>query len=313
LCGAEFVTGVNDKIHQSQMAGIRTHLFTKTAKIRRRMTPPGAVFGVLAMFGTICPPGCHAQSAIERPQFEVASLKPNASGAAGFSIVPQPGGGLRANNIHLLRLIAVAYSVTDFQIFSSIKWLESDRYDLDAKSSGPAPLPQLRLMLQSLLDERFKLKIHRETRELPIYSLIPAKGGAAAPAGLVETADGDCSAANTAQAALPNGTTCGVVNIGRGWIRGQRGHISQLADRLSTLLDRTVVDKTGLAGNYNITLTWTPEPEPVRQPGDVQPANVPIGPSIFSSLEQQLGLKLVSGKGPVEVIVVDSAEKVTGN
>src|ERR1700722_2359112 len=109
------------------------------------------------------------------PEFEVASLKPNTSGFPGFSIVPLPGGKLNANNISLKRLIAVAYSVTDFQIFGNVPWLESDRYDMEAKAAGPAALPQLRLMLRTLLADRFKLKFHRETRELRIYSLVPAK------------------------------------------------------------------------------------------------------------------------------------------
>src|SRR5580704_18792129 len=102
------------------------------------------------------------------PEFEVALLKPNTSGLPGFSIVPLPGGKLNATNISLKRLIAVAYSITDFQIFGNVPWLESERYDMAARAPGPAGLPQLRLMLQPLLAERFKLKFHRETREMRI-------------------------------------------------------------------------------------------------------------------------------------------------
>jgi uncharacterized protein (TIGR03435 family) len=112
---------------------------------------------------------------------------------------------------------------------------------------------------------------------------------------------------------LPNGTPCGVVNLGRGSIKGQRGRISQLADRLSTLLERTVVDKTGLTGIYNITATWIPDPDLERQLADAKSASDPCGPSLFGALQQQLGLKLVPGKGPVEVMVVDSAEKAAAN
>jgi uncharacterized protein (TIGR03435 family) len=86
-----------------------------------------------------------------------------------------PAEKLSARNIPLKRLIAVAYSATDFQIFGNIGWLESQGFDMEAEASGPADLNQLRVMLQSLLDERFKLKFHRETRELPIYSLVLAK------------------------------------------------------------------------------------------------------------------------------------------
>ena len=96
---------------------------------------------------------------------------------------------------------------------------------MDAKAPGPAALPQLRLMLRSLLEERFHLKIHRETKELAIFSLTPAKPGEPGGPGLTATPDGDCSAAATDQAPLANGTPCGVVNLGRGRINGQRGRI----------------------------------------------------------------------------------------
>jgi uncharacterized protein (TIGR03435 family) len=176
----------------------------------------------------------------------VSQTKP--TGFPGFSLIPLPGGKLNADNISLERLIAVAYSVTDFQIFGNIPWLESDRYDMEARAAGPASLPQLRLMLRTLLADRFKLKFHREARELRIYSLTPAKTGLSGGPGLVEIPNGECSSESTSQPALPNGTPRGVVNMGPGRINGQRGRISQLADRLSTLLSVTVVDKTGLQG-----------------------------------------------------------------
>ncbi len=247
-------------------------------------------------------------------EFEVASLKPDASGRAAFSIIPMPGGKLNATNISLKRLIAVAYSVTDFQIFGNVSWLESDRWDMEAKAAGPAALPQLRLMLRTLLTDRFKLKFHRETRDLRIHSLMPAKPESPGGPGLVEAPNGECSSEVTQQKALPNGTPCGVVNLGPGRISGQRGRISQLADRLSTLLSVTVVDKTGLQGFYNITMTWTPDPDMERLlTGDRPVVNDDSGPGLFAAIQRQLGLKLVPGKGPVEVIVVDSAEKATVN
>jgi uncharacterized protein (TIGR03435 family) len=249
-----------------------------------------------------------------RPEFEVASLKPNSSGAPGFGITVVPGGGLRARNIHLKRLIAVAYNVTDNQIFGNISWLESQRYDLDAKAEGPAALPQIRLMLQSMLADRFKLKVHTEPREMSTYSLLPAKAAAGGP-GLTEAPEGDCAATTSPQAPLANGTTCGVVNINprEGWIRGHRARISQLADRLTSLLNRTVVDKTGLTGIYDINLTWAPDPTL----GAPSPTDAPVSessaPPFFAAVQQQLGLKLASTKGPVDVIVIDSAEKATAN
>jgi uncharacterized protein (TIGR03435 family) len=252
-------------------------------------------------------------SAQAPPEFEVASLKPNTSGGRGFSIVPLPGGKLNATNITLKRLIAVAYSVTDFQIFGNVPWLESDRYDMEARAPGPAPLPQLRLMPRTLLEDRFKLTYHRETREMKIYSLTQVKPGTFGP-GLVEIPNGECSAESTQQPALANGTPCDVVNMGAGRINGQRGRMSQLCDRLSTLLAVTVVDKTGLQGNYNISMTWAPDPDLEHTLiGDHPPASDVPGPSVFTAVQEQLGLKLVAGKGPVEAIVIDSVEKASGN
>jgi uncharacterized protein (TIGR03435 family) len=236
-----------------------------------------------------------------RPEFEVASLKPNESGRPGFSIGVLPGGGLRAVNIHLKRLIAVAYAVTDFQIAGNVSWLESQRYDLDAKSPGPAALPQLRLMLQSLLEERFQLKIHHEQREMAVFTLSVGKSGAK----VIEAAEGDCSVAVSPQAAV-KGTPCGVANIGPGWIRSNRARMSQVADRLSSLLGRTVVDRTGLTGLYNVTLTWTPDLDP-------QPNVDASGDSLFTAIQKQLGLKLESAKAPVDVVVIDAAEKASAN
>src|SRR5215472_8926700 len=159
------------------------------------------------------------------------------------------------------------------------------------------------MMTQSLLDERFKLKFHRESRELSIYSLTLVKSGAKGP-GLVDAPTEPCPP--------PTAPTvrCGTVSTYFGRIIGERGRISQLADRLSTMLGRTVVDKTGLTESYDIDLRFAPDPGLQLPPG---PPGEPSGASIFTAIQEQLGLKLQAGKGPVEVIVVDSAEKPEGN
>ena len=205
--------------------------------------------------------------------------------------------------------------MTDFQILGDSKLLEREKYDLTAKAAHPTDLPQLRLMLQSLLEERFKLKFHRETRDLPVYSLVVARKGPAENSGLVEGPEGDCSVAVTPQDSAPNGKrlpACGNMNVGYGRIFGRRARISQLADRLSTLLGRTVLDKTGLAGIYNVELTFAPDPI-MGEPPQGAPAPDPSSPSIFVAIQQQLGLRLQAGRGPVEVMIVDSAEKLSAN
>jgi uncharacterized protein (TIGR03435 family) len=238
-----------------------------------------------------------------RPEFEVASLKPNPSGNPGFAVRAMPA-GINATNISLKRLIALGYSVTDHQIFGDLPWLETQRFDVEAKAAKLTALPELRLMTQSLLDERFKLKFHREARELPIYSLTLVKGGVKGP-GLADAPNEPCPPPTSAT------VRCGTVSPGLGRIIGERGRISQLADRLSTILGRTVVDKTGLTGVYDIDLRFTPDPGLQQLPAG--PPMDTNGPSLFTAIQEQLGLKLQAGKGPVEVIVVDSAEKPEGN
>lgn len=238
-----------------------------------------------------------------RPEFEVASLKPNASGNPGFAVRAMPA-GIKATNISLKRLIALGYAVTDYQIFGDLPWIETARFDVEAKASKLTALPELRLMTQSMLDERFKLKFHRESRELSIYSLTVVKSGVKGP-GLLDAPNEPCPPPTAAT------IRCGTVSPAAGRIVGERGRMSQLADRLSTMLGRTVVDKTGLTGVYDIDVKFAPDPEIQQLPGG--PPGDPAGPSLFTAMQEQLGLKLQAGKGPVEVIVVDSAEKPEGN
>jgi uncharacterized protein (TIGR03435 family) len=235
-----------------------------------------------------CMPAC-AQ------EFEAASVKPNLSGAPGFGNQALPGGRYEAKNISLRRLIAVAYAVTDHQIFGDIKWLDSDRFDVSAKGSRNVELSELRLMIRALLAERFNLKVHSETRELSRLSLTAVKPGIMGPG--LTAAPGMCG---------PDSGACGTANIGRGRVNAQHAFISQLADRLAGFLGETVIDNTGLPGTWDIKLTWTPDPEPGSGAD-------PTGPSLFTAIQEQLGLKLQSGKGPVPVVVIDSAERPASN
>jgi uncharacterized protein (TIGR03435 family) len=236
----------------------------------------------------LCLPAC-AQ------EFEVASVKPNLSGATNMGNQALPGGRYVATNISLRRLIAVAYAVTDHQIFGDIKWLDSDRFDISAKGSHNVELSELRLMLRALLAERFNLKVHSETRELPRFALTVVKPGVTGPG--LTASPGACG---------PDSGACRTANMGKGRLRAQRAFISQLADRLSTQLGETVVDNTGLTGTWDMVMTWTPDSEP-GAPADL------TGPSLFTAIQEQLGLKLQSGKGPVPVVVIDSADKPASN
>jgi uncharacterized protein (TIGR03435 family) len=235
-----------------------------------------------------------------RPAFEVTSVKPNKSVDRQFGIVPSPGGRVRATNSTLRQLINVAYGVPDFRITGNTGWMNTDRFDIDAKAVGDPPRDQLLLMLQSLLADRFKLEVHRETRELPTYDLLLAKGGP-------KLKEAKCVGQPSPQ------NPCGAFSGSAGHFFARAAKISQLTLFLSTHESRVVVDKTGLTGEYDMDLTWTPVDPPLG-PGDVgQAPPDPNAPSIFTALQEQLGLRAEPSKGPVEILVIDSAEKPTGN
>jgi uncharacterized protein (TIGR03435 family) len=238
--------------------------------------------------------------------FEVASIKPNAENDHRIMIRMQPGGRFTATGITLKQLIGQAFNVRDFQIQGGPGWIDSERYDINAKApegmGERIPPDQLRPMIRSLIEERFKLQTHQESREMPLYALVVGKGGAKLTP-------------STATQAGP-----GMVRMGRGQIDAKKASMTLLTQQLGQQLGRTVVDKTGLTGDYDIVLHWTPEPGhggggPMGGPPspDALPAADTSGPTIFTALQEQLGLRLESQKGPVPIIVIDRAEKPTEN
>jgi uncharacterized protein (TIGR03435 family) len=245
------------------------------------------------------------QPSTPRPAFEVASVKPGDPDNRIWRLGSMPGGRFAANNASLKLLIQMAYDVRSHQISGGPNWLDSAKYDIDAKPDsataippGPASATQMRLMLQSLLEERFKLKLHRELREEPVYELVVAKGGPRMP-----------QATDTLK--QPGQ---GLMRMGRGQLTGTAVAISFLVSTLSQQLGRSVIDKTGLTGQYDFDLKWTPELGEFQFPtGDAGPPPDPSGPSVFTAIQEQLGLKLESNKGPVDVLVIDHAEQPSEN
>jgi bla regulator protein blaR1 len=234
--------------------------------------------------------------------FAAAAIKPNHSSALNSGFRRFTGGGLNAVNISLKSLIAFAYDIPQDRIVGGPRWLDGDRYDILAKPDEESGQPvdrsmrAIRLRTQALLADRFQLALHKDTREMPIFKLVADKGGPkhlAAPAG--ESAD-----------LVSNGhhVTCTSVSMeffAKNFLTGE--------------VHAPVVDQTGIQGVFDFSMDWAPDMVAPRRTADGQPAVAPdpTGPSLFSALREQLGLKLEPGKGPVEVLVVDRAEKASGN
>ena len=248
------------------------------------------------------------------PAFDVASVKPNTSGDGRVLMTPQPGGRLNLVNVPLRLMIRYAYRVQDFQVVGGPDWISTARFDVVAKAEGGNPSQEeLQLMLRSLLADRFKLVVRPDTREMPTYSLVPARADGKTGAQLRKS-DANCGPATAPSAPPAPGQlpSCGSM-LGFGNLKARGSTMAALASALSTFAGRIVVDRTGIMGGYDVELNWTPDqiPRPVGdQPVQVNGVTVdPNGPSLFTALQEQLGLKLESTKGPVDVLVVERAEK----
>jgi len=260
-----------------------------------------------------------AQSAAPRPEFEVASIKLNKSGDLRAMIVPPGGGRFTATNIPFQFLITVAFQIKDFQLIGAPAWVRSERYDIEAKAAGNPGRDEVEKMVQTLLEDRLQFKFHRETKELPIYALVVAKAGKLHPA------EGECPPRPEGPPPLPEPgklptAFCGGFFAFPGHLSGQKVPITQLLNLLSSFTGRNVIDKTNLTGKYDIDLQYTPEQGQFPAlPGGAPPGMPPLpsidpnGPTLFTALQEQLGLKLESQKAPVEMIVIDSIERPSEN
>lgn len=260
--------------------------------------------------------------------FEVASIKPNHSPEDRIAIRFMPG-SFMANGATVKQLISNAYNVRDFQFSGGPSWIGADKYDIDAKEPDGladelAKLPpdqrreKMGLLIQSLLADRFGLKVTHATKELPVYALVVAKNGPKIQA----SKPGDT---------YPNGMKTpdgrvlghgGMMGMEPGQLTGQGIPIQFLAQALAQRVGRTVLDQTGLKGNYDFSLKWTPEQGGPGMMGgppgggpapDSAPPPDPSGPSIFTAVQEQLGLKLEPSKGPVEILIIDHIEKPSEN
>jgi uncharacterized protein (TIGR03435 family) len=233
----------------------------------------------------------------EKPlSFEVASLKVAAPGQQGGIIRPMRGNqSYVATNMPLRQLIRIAYGVSDRQLSGGPDWVNTTTFDMDAKADKPATVDELHLMLRSLLEERFQLKVHRESKEQAVYALTVEKGG---PKMTVH------QPVETDYPPISGG--------GIGPRSARNAAMSYFAFYLSQQLDKWVIDKTGLADRYDFTVQWVPD-RPVRPAGGPEEATPPEGPTIFVALKEQLGLRLDPAKGPVEYLIIDKIDKLKEN
>jgi uncharacterized protein (TIGR03435 family) len=279
----------------------------------RRLLPVTALWMIVTAPLSGQTSGSRAELPAKFHEFEVVSVKPSKSGAAFFRIQFTPD-GVRIENASLLMIIRAAYGLfnsLDDKFLGVPGWAKTERFDVEAKV-GPADvdeykklsMEQRQHMMQAVLADRFALQAHRETKEQPVYLLVIGKNGSK----LAEAKPGEGNEAG------------GSMKRSRDQLEGTGVLMSQVVSALTQTEGRTVIDKTGLAGRYDFTLRWMPDEDgaPMLKAADSgQPANeaVPVssGSSIFTAVQEQLGLRLEAAKGPVECQVVDHVEQPSEN
>ncbi len=246
------------------------------------------------------------QATAPRPSFDVASVRAHdPSNRKNFNnFQAYPDGRFTSDNASLWMLIHYAFQVQPYQIAEVPGWIKSVGYDLNAKPAEVHGFDDIPLMLQGVLEDRFQLKYHWETREQPVYDLVVIK-----PGRLRESIiKGDCPRPFSHPAGIPEDAPCGDLENRLGHTKGYKLTATQFAGSLSWLLSKEVVDKTNLAGSYDVELRWTPESVAIRPDASEQSA-----PDMFTAIQEQLGLKLEPAKGPIRVLVIDHAEKPSDN
>ena len=303
------------------------------------MTVPGARSRVvlLALFAVTVP--VHAG---QTPAFDVASVRRVSSAPFGFpGLMLQPSGRATTPGSSVRQLILTAYGLEDLQLIGDAAWIASDLYAIEARTVEGVTRANVRLMLRALLQERFQLAVHSETRDLPAYTLTLAnrdgrlgkglrRSGAecapiAAPPGVPIPPPPPPGPGPQFTAVLPNdplGPTCGYISF-PGWISGRRITMGHFVQALTALLRRPVVNETTLDGDFDLDVTYTPDSStsgaapassvaaPAPPPGALAPPS--DRPSLFTAIQEDLGLKLDSRRRVVDVLVIDRIERPSEN
>ncbi len=341
------VSGVTGSDLKKRIVRIMTQRIAKRLNFGRKILLAAAGMAAVAVpviVGLVNAPQGRAQSEARNnaplPFFEVASIKPAKSGGGPgmFRIgIEDRGGRFVANGVNVKTLLEIAYHVKESQIENGPSWINSERYDIEAKAGdaetaamqklGPDERGlQVDLMLQSLLADRFKVTIGHETKELPVYVLTVAKNG---PKFHESTAPADPGPPNPEGPPGPPESggrlrerprfRRGIMMNGRGQLNVMDASMDMFINVLSRQLGRVVLDQTGLKARYDFALQWTPEQNegPMMGPGgpgaDSAPPPDTSGPTIFTALQEQLGLKLESKKAPVDTLVIEHVERPSEN
>jgi uncharacterized protein (TIGR03435 family) len=282
----------------------------KTAKGTSAMIRSAAL-SIAMLAGT----GLAAQ---DRMVFEVASVKPNNSGPAAGQSLNSQGDTIVVSNMTVRDLITRAYQIQGFQIVGGPEWLANDRFDITAKAGRDLPptgfgdVPPAMLMMRALLEDRFRLVVRRESREMPIYALVIARADGQPGSGL-RRSQNDCAALIKAAGGrgglppAPDGRPrCGLTGRS-GMIMAGGYPMSQLVRYLAPQVQRVVIDRTGLSGDWDFDLTFTP---PQLAAGINAPLDTDT-PPLFTALQEQLGLKLEPARAPVDVLLIGRVERPT--
>jgi uncharacterized protein (TIGR03435 family) len=298
-------------------------LLGQSLPVSRTLSGQGTVVAMIIVAATAY---CVFAQSAAAPRFDVASIKPAAPAPLRHVVRPLPG-GLHVENASIRLLMQNAYGLQPFQIAGGPAWIESASYDIEAKAEGSVNQRQVFLMLQSLLEDRFHLKVHSETKELPAYVLTAAKSGLKLP----PPKEGDCVGPNPdgltsysagtrmapSGAGSPPVARCGSVSVvllpSGARMQGGKIPMPEFIRVLSMALGSPVIDKTGFTQLFGVRLDFQSDEITAALPPPPAPPDNPSNPSILIALQEQLGLRLESTKGPAEVLVIDHVERPTEN
>ena len=232
----------------------------------------------------------------QNPRFEVASVRQNVSGSGSNNVNIKPGGNFTATNFSLVRLMLMAFNVTEAQVIGGPDWVRNDRFDIVAKAAPEANGSQLTLMLRALLEERFKLRLRNEQREMPLFEMTLARDDGRVGPNLHDCSNKDDTGGGPPFTAPRGGAVAA----------GACAPMSSVAGLAAARLQAIVKDRTGLSGQWRYNIYFGPDlPDPSSANPDL--------PSFVTALREQLGLKVERTRGQVDVLVIESVERVTEN